>query len=148
MTRKLIYATLLFLLTAAFALNAVHKTELAVVNAHPETSIATTPTTAFGVCDFSYVRNVKIRALGKSDFEVTWEFGTPDICLQAQSFTVEVRAKRNLGGNLLGRETINVSGGERRAIAKFRSIAGIDKVETTVVAVVTLKPFAQSFLNL
>ena len=108
----------------------------------------TTVSPAFGVCDFSYVKNVKVRDLGRSDFEVTWEFASPDTCLQAQAFNVEVRAKRNVGGNLLGKEVINVGGGERRAIAKFRSLAGFDKVEATVTASITLKPFGQSFLNL
>jgi hypothetical protein len=148
MTRKIMYATLLFVLTAAFALSGFHKGDTAVVKANPETSMATAPTPAFGVCDFSYVKNVKVRDLGRSDFEVTWEFGSPDTCLQPQSFTVEVRAKRNVGGNLLGKEVINVNGGTRRAIAKFTSIAGIDKVEATVTASITLKPFGQSFLNL
>ena len=148
MTRKIMYATLLFVLTAAFALSGLHKGETAVVKANPEPAIATAPTPAFGVCDFSYVKNVKVRDLGRSDFEVTWEFGSPDTCLQPQAFTVEVRAKRNVGGNILGKETINVGGGTRRAIAKFTSIAGIDKVEATVTASITLKPFGQSFLNL
>jgi hypothetical protein len=144
MTRKIMYATLLFVLTAAFALSGFHKGEMAVVNANPETSTAP----AFGVCDSQFVKNVKVRALPRNDFEVTWEFASPDPCLQPQSFTVEVRAKRNVGGNLLGKEILNVGGGERRAIAKFRSLAGFDKVEATVTSSITLKPFGQSFLNL
>jgi hypothetical protein len=146
MTRKLIIATFVFVLTVGIAMSGFKGLENTAVKANTVEAAAVTP--YFGVCDFSYVRNVKVRDLGKSDFEVTWEYGSPDTCLQAQSFNVEVRAKRNVGGNLLGKEIINVGGGERRAIAKFRSIAGFDKVEATVTATITLKPFGQSFLNL
>lgn len=146
MTRKLMIATFVFVLTIGIAISGFKGIENTAVKAN--TVEAAAPAPAFGVCDFSYVKNVKVRDLGRSDFEITWEFGSPDTCLQAQAFTVEVRAKRNVGGNILGKETLNVGGGERRAIAKFRSIAGIDKVEATVTATITLKPFGQSFLNL
>jgi hypothetical protein len=142
MTRKIMFATFLFVLTLGITLSSIAKASSA------EALTTAQPATSFGICDGQAVRNVKVRALGRSDFEVTWEFSTPDACLQPQSFTVEVRAKRNVGGNILGRETINVNGGERRAIAKFRSLAGFDKVEATVTASITLKPFGQSFLNL
>jgi hypothetical protein len=144
MTHKIMFAAVLFALSVGFALSGFNKSE-AVVKANPET-VVTAP--AFGVCDFQFVKNVKVRDLGRSDFEVTWEFSAPDPCLQPQSFVVEVRAKRNVGGNILGRETMTVNGGERRTIAKFRSLAGFDKVEATVTASITLKPFGQSFLNL
>ncbi|MBI3653496.1 MAG: hypothetical protein HY231_20900 [Acidobacteria bacterium] len=146
MTRKIMFASFVFVLTLGLAMSGLKGIENPAVKAN--TVAAAAPAPAFGVCDFSYVKNVKVRDLGRSDFEVTWEFGSPDTCLQAQAFNVEVRAKRNVGGNLLGKEVLNVGGGERRAIAKFRSIAGIDKVEATVTATITLKPFGQSFLNL
>ncbi|MEW6127312.1 MAG: hypothetical protein AB1757_09750 [Acidobacteriota bacterium] len=144
MNRKIMYATLLLVLTAAIALGSLHKTE---VKANSEVTAAA-PAPVFGACDFSYVKNVKVRDLGRSDFEVTWEFASPETCLQPQAFVVEVRAKRNVGGNLLGKEIINVGGGVRRAIAKFRSLAGFDKVEATVTATISLKPFGQAFVNL
>lgn len=145
MKSKLIAASFVFALTAVIALSGMFKSESAVVRASAE---ATAASPVFGVCDGQFVKNVKVRALGRSDFEVTWEFTPVDPCLQAQSFSVEVRAKRNIGGAVLGKEIINVAGGERRAIAKFRSIAGIDKVEATVTASITIKPFGQAFLNL
>ena len=144
MTRKIIFAALLFALALGFTLSGLSRSE-SVVKANPEPAVASP---AFGVCDFQFVKNVKVRDLGRSDFEVTWEFAAPDPCLQPQSFVVEVRAKRNVGANILGRETMTVNGGERRTIAKFRSLAGFDKVEATVTASITLKPFGQSFLNL
>jgi hypothetical protein len=146
MTRKIMFAAVLFALTLGIALGSLNG-GIAKANS-AEALTAAHPATTFGICDGQAVRNVKVRALGRSDFEVTWEFSTPDACLQPQSFNVEVRAKRNVGGNILGKETINVNGGERRAIAKFRSLAGFDKVEATVTASITLKPFGQSFLNL
>lgn len=149
MTRKIMFATFMFVLTLGMAISGFNGGKSTIVKANTaETVSIAEPVPSFGVCDFQSVRNVKVRDLGRSDFEVTWEFSSPDTCLQPQSFTVEVRAKRNVGGNILGREVINVNGGERRAIAKFRSLAGFDKVEATVTASITLKPFSQSFLNL
>jgi len=145
MTRKLMAAAFVFVLTAGIAMSSLLKNETAVVKANTE---ATTAATAFGVCDGPFVRNVKVRALGNSDFEVTWDFTPVDPCLQAQSFNVEVRAKRKIGGSILGKDIQTVAGGTRRAIAKFRSIAGIDKVEATVTAAITIKPFGQAFLDL
>lgn len=146
MTRKIMFAGFLFVLTLGIALGSLTGS---IAKANSAGALTTAqPATSFGICDGQAVRNVKVRELGKSDFEVTWEFATPDACLQPQSFTVEVRVKRNVGGSILGKETITVNGGERRAIAKFRSIAGFDKVEATVTASITLKPFGQSFLNL
>jgi hypothetical protein len=149
MTRKIMFATFMFVLTLGIALSGFNGSQSTIVKANTAEALHTAePAPTFGVCDFQSVRNVKVRDLGRNDFEVTWEFSTPDACLQPQSFTVEVRAKRNVGGNILGKEVINVNGGERRAIAKFRSVAGFDKVEATVTASITLKPFSQSFLNL
>jgi hypothetical protein len=144
MKRKLIAAVFVFALAAGFAINGLMEGEKAVVKA--DTESAASP--AFGVCDGQFVRNVKVRALGRSDFEVTWEFAPVEPCLQAQSFEVEVRAKRKIGGAILGKEVIKAGGGERRAIAKFRSLVGFDKVEATVTASITIKPFGQSFLDL
>jgi hypothetical protein len=149
MTRKIMFTAFLFVLTLGMAISGLNSGDSSVARANTVEALAAgEPTPAFGVCDSQIVRNVKVRDLGRSDFEVTWEFSAPDACLQAQSFTVEVRAKRNVGGNILGKEIITVNGGERRAIAKFRSLAGFDKVEATVTASITLKPFGQSFLNL
>jgi hypothetical protein len=138
------FAALLITLAVGFTLNSLASSKT-VAPANPEPAVAAP---AFGVCDFQFVRNVKVRELARSDFEVTWEFNSQDACLQPQSFVIEVRAKRNVGGNILGKETINVGGGERRAIAKFRSLAGFDKVEATVTANITLKPIGQAFVNL
>jgi hypothetical protein len=152
MTRKIMFVAFMFVLTLGLAIGGFQGNQSAVVKANTaEATIAPeapAAAPAFGVCDFQFVRNVKVRDLGRSDFEVTWEFTSSDACLQPQAFVVEVRAKRNVGGNILGKETINVGGGERRAIAKFRSIAGFDKVEATVTASIVLKPIGQSFLNL
>jgi hypothetical protein len=145
MKRRLIAAVFVFALAASLAFNGRMESEKAVVKADTESAVAAP---MFGVCDGQFVRNVKVRALGRSDFEVTWEFAPVDPCLQAQSFSVEVRAKRKIGGAILGKETINAGGGERRAIAKFRSLVGFDKVEATVTASITIKPFGQSFLDL
>jgi hypothetical protein len=149
MTRKIMFATFLFVLTLGMALSGLTGRDGSVARANSvEASAMAEPAPAFGACDAQLVRNVKVRALPRNDFEVTWEFNSPEACLQAQSFTVEVRAKRNVGGNLLGKEVLTVNGGERRVIAKFRSLAGFDKVEATVTASITFKPFGQSFVNL
>jgi hypothetical protein len=149
MTRKIMFATFMFVLTVGIALSGLTGSQSTIVKANTAEALKTAePAPVFGACDSQIVRNVKVRELSRSDFEVTWEFNAPETCLQPQSFTVEVRAKRNVGGNLLGKEVVNVNGGERRAIAKFRSIAGFDKVEATVTASITLKPFGQSFVNL
>jgi len=149
MTRKIMFATFMFILTIGIALSGLTGSESTIVKANSVEALKLAePAPVFGACDFQAIRNVKVRDLGRSDFEVTWEFSAPETCLQPQSFTVEVRAKRNVGGNILGKETINVNGGTRRAIAKFRSVAGFDKVEATVTASIILKPFGQSFLNL
>lgn len=145
MKRKLIAAAFLFVFTASVALGGLFKSESAIANANPEATVASP---VAGVCDFSFIKNVKVRDLGRRDFEVTWEFSTSDPCLQAQSFVVEVRAKRRIGGALLGKEVLTVGGGERRVIAKFRSLAGFDKVEATVTASITIKPFSQTFVDL
>jgi hypothetical protein len=145
MTRKLMFATFLFVLTLGITLSSLNGSIAKASSAEALTTAA--PATAFGLCD-QVIKNVKVRPIGRDDFEVTWEVASNEACLQPQSFSVEVRAKRNIGGNLLGKEVINVGGGERRAIAKFRSIANFDKVEATVTATITLKPFGQAFVNL
>jgi hypothetical protein len=145
MTRKIMFATFLFVLTFGIAIGSLNGSIAKANSAEALTTAA--PAAAFGLCD-QIIKNVKVRPIGRDDFEVTWEVASTDACLQPQSFNVEVRAKRNVGGNILGKETINVGGGERRAIAKFRSIANFDKVEATVTATITLKPFGQAFLNL
>ncbi|HWP43206.1 MAG TPA: hypothetical protein VNO14_08235 [Blastocatellia bacterium] len=141
MTRKLMTAITIMALAAAVASAALFRTEMAAAEANTASPVV-------GVCDGQFVKNVKVRALGRSDFEVTWEFAPVDPCLQAQSFAVEVRAKRKVGGAILGKEVLSVGGGERRAIAKFRSLIGFDKVEATVTASITIKPFGQAFLDL
>ena len=133
MTRKLMAATFLFVLTAAIALNGMFKSETAVAEV---SSAATVASPAFGICDSPFVRNVQVKALGRSDFEVTWDYAPPDPCLVPKEFRVTVEARRRVGGNLLATDRRTVKSTDRRFVGTFRSIVGIDrvdaKVETTI----------------
>lgn len=133
MKRKWIVATFLFALTAGIATNGLFRSDKAVVEAN---SAAVVAAAAAGLCNTEFVRNVRVKALGRSDFEVTWEYAPPDPCLLAKEFRVTVEARRKVGGNLLATDRRTVKGSDRRFVGTFRSIVGIDrvdaKVETTV----------------
>ena len=145
MTRRIMFAAFLCMLTAGIVLGGLNHGDSAVASADAAASVEAP---ALGVCDSQFVRNVRIKDLGRKDFEVTWEFAPPDPCLQATNFVVEVRAKRNVGGSILGRKNFTVGTGERRVIANFTSILGMDQVDATVTATITLKPFSSGNLNL
>ena len=134
MTRKFIAATFLFVMTAAIALNGMFKSETAVVEAN---TAATAASPAFGICDSPFVRNVRVKSLGRSDFEVTWEYAPPDPCLLPKEFRVTVEARRKVGGNLLATDRRTVNGTDRRFVGTFRSIAGIDRVDARVETTIT-----------
>ena len=146
MTRKLMAATFLFVLTAAIALNGMFKSETVVAEA---SSPATVASPTFGICDSPFVKNVRVKALGRSDFEVTWEYAPPDPCLFAKEFRVTVEARRRVGGNLLATDRRTVKSTDRRFVGTFRSVVGIDrvdaKVETTIAEI--LAPTATSFVQ-
>jgi hypothetical protein len=137
MTRKLLLVGLTLTVIVGLALSGIGRTERAVVKA--EAAAPAAP--FFGVCD--PITNVKVRALPRSDFEITWEFNPPGSCLVPDGFDIEVRAKRNLGGGLLGKRNIRANAGERRVVVNFRSLAGFDTVEATVGTKIKFEPFAQ-----
>jgi hypothetical protein len=134
MTRKFMAATFLFVMTAAIALNGMFKSETAVVEAN---TAATAASPAFGICDSPFVKNVRVKSLGRSDFEVTWEYAPPDPCLLPKEFRVTVEARRKVGGNLLATDRRTVNGTDRRFVGTFRSIAGIDRVDARVETTIT-----------
>jgi hypothetical protein len=105
-------------------------------------AVATAGSMVFGVCDAQFVKNVKVKSLGRSDFEVTWEYTPPDPCLTPKEFRVVIEARRRVGGSILGTKTVSVAGSARRAVGEFRSIAGIDLVNATVTPIIEIKPLS------
>ena len=93
MNRKLITLSFLFLVTAAVATSLLIRSE--------ETASASTATLAAApvaaLCESPFVRNVRITQVGRSDFDIFWEYAPPDPCLQPTKFDVSVTVKRNNG---------------------------------------------------
>jgi hypothetical protein len=136
MNRTLTLIGLALTIVAALAFSGMERTERTVVKA--EAAVPAAP--FFGACD--PISNVKVKALTRSDFEITWAYSAPD-CLAPDGFDIEVRAIRNVGGGLLGKRNVRANAGERRVVVKFTSLAGFDTVDATVKTKIKFEPFAQ-----
>jgi|GEM_PF-3055559 len=145
MTRRLVIAAFVLALVAGIASSGMFKSERATASAN---ATITTASPAFGLCDSPFVKNVRVKDLGKSAFEVTWDFTAPDPCLKSDGFEVVVSVKRKVGGGLLGQKTIKAGPLDRRAIFNFASVFVLDQVTASVSGTITLKSFLTAGLDL
>lgn len=145
MTRKLVIGAFALALIAGLASSEMFNSELVAASANPEMAAASP---AFGVCDTQFVKNVRVKNLGKNEFEVTWEYTAPDPCMKPDGFEVVVSVKRKVGGGILGQKTIKTGPVDRRAIFGFSSVFGLDQVTASVTGTITLRSFVTAGLDL
>ncbi len=139
MTRKSIFSLFAMLFVAGLVFTSALKNEARIAEAKAAPAM---PAAAFGLCETPFVKNIQIKSLGKSDFEVTWEYAPPDPCLQPKEFKVVVEARRKIGGTILGTDRITAKASDRRAVGKFASLLGFDLVTATVTPMIELAPRA------
>ncbi len=141
MFRKVIAATSLTLLIVAGIL----------ISSSPARGTAPAPSVepaAFALCDAAFVRNVRITTVGRSDFDILWDYTPPDSCLQPSKFDVSVTVKRNNGRVRTDSKTVPGSARNVRINLAEGVFSDNEQITVNIKPTITLQPTAQIVKNL
>ena len=140
MTRKVIAATSLMLLIIAGLF-------LSSSQARGTATAAAVEPAAFALCDAAFVGNVRITTVGRSDFDILWDYTPPDACLQPSKFDVTVTVKRRNGRVRTDSKTVPGSARNVRINLAEGVFSDNEQITVNIKPTITLQPTAQIVKN-
>ena len=102
---------------------------------------------AFALCDAQFVRNVRITEVGRSDFDILWDYNPPDSCLQPSKFDVTVTVKRRNGRVRTDSKTVTGSARNVRINLADGLFSDNEQITVNIKPTITLQPTAQIVKN-
>lgn len=145
MIRKTILAAGMLTLAVAgllFTSSRVSKRAVALANS---TAIEPAP---FALCEAQFVRNVRITTVGRSDFDILWDYSPPDSCLQPSKFDVSVTVKRKNGRVRTDSKTVPGSARNVRINLAEGVFSDNEQITVNIKPTITLQPTTQIVRNL